>query len=80
MTNKREKWAVLCGTGMDENYLTAAKIFEATEAEIFEVSPSGNDGGILDEFCNMQASFPIKMTNRSKFILKDVIKEFEKIK
>lgn len=80
MKKEKEKWAVLCGTGMDENYLTDSGIFEATHEEMFHLSPGGIEGGILDEFCGQENSFPIKLTSKTKGILKDLVKELEKIK
>lgn len=77
---KKEKWAILCGTGMDKNYLTDSEIFRATEEEIFEVSPGGIEGGLVDEFCGTKASFPIKLTPRSKKLLENLVTELKKIK
>lgn len=78
---KKEKWAILCGTGMDKNYLTDSKIFDVTEEEMFEISPSGIEGGLVDEFCGLnKAGFPIKLTPRSKKILENLVTELKKIK
>lgn len=76
---KKEKWAILCGTGMDSNYLTNAKVFDATETEIFETSPEGTEGGLTDEFCGQQNSFPIRLTPRTKNLLKDLTEELKKL-
>ncbi len=76
----KEKWAILCGTGIDKNYLTDSEIFDATEKEIFEVSPNGIEGGLVDEFCGSNKnSFPIKLTSRSKNLLENLITELENI-
>jgi hypothetical protein len=76
---KKEKWVILCGTGADKNYLTDSEIFEATEKEIFEISPNGVEGGLVDEFCGMKASFPIKITYRSKELLENLVAELKNI-
>lgn len=76
---KREKWAILCGTGMDSNYLTNAKVFDATETEMFEMSPEGTEGGLTGELCGRQNSFPIKLTPTTKILLKNLVNELKKL-
>ena len=77
---KKEKWAILCGTGIVSDYLTVSKIFEATEKDIFHISPRGIEGGLVVEFCGAENSFPIKLTRNTKKILKPLINELNKIK
>lgn len=75
---KREKWAILCGTGMDSNYLTSAKVFDATEMEMFEMSPEVTGYG-YSEVCGQQNSFPIKLTPTTKILLKNLVNELKKL-
>lgn len=51
MGKTKDKWVILCGTGMVTDYLTNSEIVEATEKEMFELSPNGIEGGLVEDVC-----------------------------